>query len=230
MDAVCIIPARGGSKGIPRKNLAEVGGRSLVARAVHAALAARCFAEVLVSTDDFAIGEEAARAGGRLVVRPAELATGLVPFIQVVQHAITAYAAAGEEAVVAVVQPTSPFCPSDALAEAVGIVAEGIARSAFAATHDHTVRWDLDADGSVHRLDRDRTGHYRRQEAPRRVRETGAFYVARLTDITGRSGITTGLFSEPVAPVIVPAWTAIEIDDPHDLDLARAIARDTETR
>ena len=72
--AVAILLARGGSKGIPGKNLKQVGGLSLVARSVLAARAARSVEAVYVSTDDAAIAQEAARFGARIIHRPADLA------------------------------------------------------------------------------------------------------------------------------------------------------------
>jgi len=89
MSVLALIPARGGSKGVPRKNLRLVGGRSLVARAVHAALESGVADHVVVSTDDEEIAEEAIRAGAEVpFMRPAELADDQAPMVPVVEHAI----------------------------------------------------------------------------------------------------------------------------------------------
>ena len=72
--ALAVIPARGGSKGIPGKNLQAVGGLSLVARSVQAAFASRGVDRVVVSTDDDAIAEEAQSHGAEVVRRPAAIA------------------------------------------------------------------------------------------------------------------------------------------------------------
>ena len=74
MSVVAVIPARGGSKGVPGKNVALVGGRALVARAVDAARRAELVDRVLVSTDDRLVAEVAREAGAEVVVRPDELA------------------------------------------------------------------------------------------------------------------------------------------------------------
>ena len=74
MTTLALVPARGGSKGLPGKNLALVGGRTLVARAVEAALAVARIDEVAVSSDDAAILAEARRAGATPLHRPAALA------------------------------------------------------------------------------------------------------------------------------------------------------------
>ena len=74
MGSHAIIPARGGSKGIPHKNLRTVGGRSLVARAVDSAFQSEIFDRVYVSTDSAEIADQAEKAGAEVLHRPAELA------------------------------------------------------------------------------------------------------------------------------------------------------------
>ena len=77
-DALCVIPARGGSRGIPRKNVRVVGGKPLVAHAIEQALEARTVGRVVVSTDDAEIASVARRHGSEVVERPAELARSLL--------------------------------------------------------------------------------------------------------------------------------------------------------
>lgn len=106
-----IIPARGGSKRLPRKNVRLLGGRPLVKWSIDAALAAQVFCDVLLTTDDeeiAAIGREA----GALVpwLRPAELATDTANTIDVLKHALNWYEAdRGSVDVVVLLQPTCPF-------------------------------------------------------------------------------------------------------------------------
>ena len=84
MALVAIIPARGGSKGVPRKNLREVGGRSLLVRAVEACLGAPAIARTIVSTEDAEIAEAARRAGAEVpFLRPAEFASDTAATIPV---------------------------------------------------------------------------------------------------------------------------------------------------
>src|SRR4029450_8502333 len=73
---IAIIPARGGSKGVPGKNLRRIGGRSLIERAVDACRAARLVDAVYVSTDDAEIATTAEAAGANVIMRPAELSGG----------------------------------------------------------------------------------------------------------------------------------------------------------
>jgi CMP-N-acetylneuraminic acid synthetase len=112
MDVLGLIPARGGSKGIPRKNLAPVGGRPLLAWTVEAARAASELTRTVVSTDD---DEIAAAAGIEVLRRPEELAANETPMAAVVRHAIDELA----PDVVVLLQPTSPLRRGEHIDEAV---------------------------------------------------------------------------------------------------------------
>src|SRR6187200_2120080 len=94
---IAIIPARGGSKGVPRKNLRRVGGRSLVERAVEACRAARLVDEVYVSTDDADIATISETAGGNVIMRPAEFANDTASSESVLLHALDQLSMLGEQ-------------------------------------------------------------------------------------------------------------------------------------
>ena len=102
MDVLGLIPARGGSKGIPRKNLAPVGGKPLLTWTVEAAQEASELTRVVVSTDD---DEIAAEAGVEVLRRPAELAADDTPMLDVVRHTVAELS----PDVVVLLQPTSPL-------------------------------------------------------------------------------------------------------------------------
>src|SRR5688572_5610508 len=111
MNVLGVIPARGGSKGIPGKNLAPVAGRPLLAYTADAARGSRRLSHVVVSTDDAAIAD-AARALGLEVpfMRPADLASDEALMQPVLQHAVREMAAGGFSAdAVVLLQPTSPL-------------------------------------------------------------------------------------------------------------------------
>lgn len=103
-----VIPARGGSKGLPGKNLRELGGRPLIAWTIDAALRARSLSRVIVSTDDEAIASAAQSRGCEVPFeRPAHLATDEATSIDVLRHALESMDATFDYAVL--LQPTSPF-------------------------------------------------------------------------------------------------------------------------
>ncbi|AZM60400.1 MULTISPECIES: N-acylneuraminate cytidylyltransferase [unclassified Streptomyces] len=108
---LAVIPARGGSKGVPAKNLAPVGGVPLVVRAVRECRAARHVTDVVVSTDDQAIAAAARQAGAEVVLRPAAIAGDTATSEAAVLHAMDAHEAlhGAPVDVVLLVQCTSPF-------------------------------------------------------------------------------------------------------------------------
>src|SRR5690349_8046730 len=88
-DVLAVIPARGGSKSIPRKNLAALAGKPLIVWTIEAASASQCLTRVVVSTDDPEITAVAAAAGAEVpFVRPAELAQDETPAIEPILHAV----------------------------------------------------------------------------------------------------------------------------------------------
>ncbi|MDX6353534.1 MAG: hypothetical protein QOF98_437, partial [Streptomyces sp.] len=129
---LAVIPARGGSKGVPGKNLAAVGGVPLVARAVLACTGARRVGSVVVSTDDPSIASVARSAGAEVVLRPVAIAGDTATSEAAVLHAMDAHEAmSGSSAdVVLLVQCTSPFITSEEIDGVVAAVVDGGADTA----------------------------------------------------------------------------------------------------
>ncbi len=220
-QTIAIIPARGGSKGVPGKNVARVGGIPLVARAVRAALTSGAIDLVVVSTDDAAIADAARAAGARVVDRPAEISGDQASSESALLHALDALAAEGTTPrVTAFLQATSPFIPPAALGEAVALVRGGRADSVFSARESYEFVWRRDAAGAASALGHDAAHRPRRQDRDPHYVETGAFYV-----------FTTDGFREArhrffgrTEIVEVPEATSIEIDDPAQLRTAQTLA------
>lgn len=220
-SVVAVVPARAGSKGIPGKNLRAVAGRSLVRRAVEAALDATSIDAVVVSTDGDAIAAEAALAGARVVRRPSELAGDEASSESALLHVLDELAAAGEEPeVVVFLQATSPFIDPADLDAAVARVRDGHADSVLAATPSHAFLWRLAADGTARAVNHDAAVRPRRQDREPEYRETGAFYAFRSRAFRQHRH----RFHGRVGLVVVDPRGAIDIDDPGDLILAEALA------
>lgn len=221
LKSVAIIPARGGSKQIPRKNLQRVGGVPLVERAVHAAMAAEGIDLVVVSTDDSEIAAVSIAAGARVIRRPAEISGDTATSESAILHVLDELEAHGDRFdIVAFVQATSPFIPSESLAAAVEEVRSDRADSVFAAFETYGFLWRHDDDGNAVAINHDAAHRPRRQDRAPHHFETGAFYVFRTAGFRqsrhrffGRTRIAE-----------VPEWTAIEIDDEQQLRIARALA------
>ncbi|WP_247956772.1 acylneuraminate cytidylyltransferase [Microbacterium galbinum] len=231
---VAIIPARGGSKGVPRKNLRTVGGVPLVVRAIRAARDAAGIDLVVVSTDDDEIAAVSAAAGARVVRRPAEISGDTASSESAILHAVDEIEAAGERVgIIAFVQATSPFLPSAALAGAVAEVRADRADSVFSAHETYGFLWrrgsgaegggdgsDDGAGGQATAINHEAAHRPRRQDREPHYLETGAFYVFRAEAFrTSRHR-----FFGRIRIAEVPEWTAIEIDDAQQLRIADALA------
>ena len=132
MSVLAIIPARGGSKGVPRKNLRKVGGKSLLVRAVEAARECTLIDNVLVTTEDEEIAREATSAGAEVpFLRPAELAGDTISTIPVLVHAVSAYeeATGRRPTVLLLIEATVPFRRSELLTAAIERYRKGDCRS-----------------------------------------------------------------------------------------------------
>jgi len=216
-----IVPARGGSKGIPGKNLRPVGGVPLVARTVAAAVGATMVDRVFVSTDDDTIAEVAASAGAEIIRRPANLSGDTASSESAVLHALDAFEADGIAApdVIVMMQCTSPFTMPADIDGTVTLVTSGLADSAFTAAPTHVFLWKQGDDGAV-AVNHDAAFRPRRQDREPEFVETGAVYAMRtkgFRDAQHRFFGRVGLHE-------VEPERAGEIDEPHDLVVADGIA------
>lgn len=218
---LAVIPARGGSKGVPAKNLAPVAGVPLVGRAVLACLGARPVTHVVVSTDDPAIAAAARAAGAEAVHRPAELAGDTATSEAAVLHALDAFEAAhGRTAdVVLLVQCTSPFLTPAEIAETADRILTGAADTAFTAAPSHGFLW-RETERGAEGVNHDKAHRPRRQDREPEYLETGAVYAM------AAPGFRTHRhrFFGRTALVATDPARVLEIDDPHDLARAKALA------
>lgn len=237
---LAVIPARGGSKGVPAKNLAPVGGAPLVTRAVRECRAARHVTDVVVSTDDQAIATAARQAGAEVVMRPAAIAGDLATSEAAVLHAMDAHEAlhGAEVDIVLLVQCTSPFLIREDIDGVAGAVAGQGADTAVTVAPFHGFIWRdgatdetttdaasagtgvSGADGGGHGVNHDKSFRPRRQDRPQDLLETGAAYAM---DAAGFREHRHRFFGRTELVRTDPA-RVLEIDDPHDLARARALA------
>lgn len=225
MKPIGFIFARGGSKGIPHKNLQTVGGKSLIARAVEQALASKFLNRVIVSTDDTAIAAAARDAGAQVpFIRPADLAADTSPEWLAWRHAVTE--SGGPDAFDAFVSipATAPLrqprdidaCIERFISDDVDavITVTPAARNPYfnmvKPRPNGTVGLVMEPSGSISR----------RQDAPAMYDMTTVCYVLRPTFIMEKER----LFDGRVAAVEVPTERALDIDTELDLKIARALA------
>lgn len=221
MKAYAIIPARGGSKGIPRKNLQVVGGRALVERCVAAAVKAQRVEAVFVSTDDAEIAACAARAGARVIQRPDELSGDAASSEAALLHACALWQEAGElPDVLVFLQATSPFTEAEDIDRALARLEETDADVVLGVAQYHRFQWAMDPDGVLTAIGHDQYRRPRRQELLNRFVETGALYVMKTR---GFMQAKFRFFGRIVGHEL-PVSRMHEIDDPLDLEVSRAIA------
>lgn len=220
-ESVALILARGGSKGIPRKNLQRVGGISLVGRSVLAARAAKQVAAVFVSTDSKAIAEAANRHGATVVQRPATLAGDATSSEDAWLHALGEIKAARPHvARLVLLQCTSPFITAHDIDGCLDRMSAAEASSCLSVIPDHSFYWSLDDAGFAHGVNHDhKAPRQRRQDLPPQFRESGAIYCVDAQ----RFEQTRSRFCEPVT-VYPVAHPPLEVDSPEDLAYCQAIA------
>jgi CMP-N-acetylneuraminic acid synthetase len=219
-----VIPARGGSKGIARKNLRMLAGRPLLAYTADAVRASRRLTRTVVSTDDGEIAEGARGCGLDVpFLRPAELAGDATPMLPVLQHAVGMLRAAGfaPDAVV-LLQPTSPLRRGEHIDAAIDMLETSGADSVVSVV-DVPHQFNP---VSVLRLEGDRLVPFlegsqvlRRQDKPRVFARNGPAVLVVRTAVLDRGS----LYGEDVRPRFMAAEDSIDLDTPSDLELLESL-------
>ncbi|TSE26345.1 N-acylneuraminate cytidylyltransferase [Tepidimonas sediminis] len=220
---LALIPARGGSKGVPGKNVREVAGKPLIAWTIEAARQATCIDRIVVSSDD-AVILDVARAWGAETpfVRPAELARDETPGTDVVLHALQQLPGV---AWVVLLQPTSPLRTAQDIDAAYALCQEKDAPACVSVTEVATPPWwmfRLSDEGRLRSFLPESERPQRRQEAPPLYALNGAVYVAR-ADWLRR---TRSFLTDETLAYVMPAERSIDIDTPLDLTTAACLLRE----
>ncbi len=229
-DVLAVVPARGGSKGLPRKNIREFLGRPLLHWSIDAALDARLVDRVVVSTDDPEIAE-VARAGGADVpfLRPAELAGDDVTDLPVFQHALRWLrdAEGYEPELVVHLRPTSPLRPQGLVDDGVRqLLADPAATSLRVVTepaNNPFKMWRLDDGVLVPLVDSGIPEQYNqpRQKLPPAYWQIGTLDVIRTPTITERDSMS----GDRILAMVVGRELAADIDDAESFRAAEDGAR-----
>ena len=224
MNVLGVVPARGGSKAIPGKNLAPIGGRPLLAYTADAARASRRLTRTVVSTDDAAIADTARTLGLEVpFLRPAALAADDTPMLPVLQHAARELARDGFAAdAVVLLQPTSPLRRAEHIDRAVDLLQSTGADSVVSVVevpHPFTPV-------SVLRLEGERLQPYldgetatRRQDKPRLFARNGPAVLAVRTRVLEQGS----LYGTDSRPLLMAAADSIDVDGPEDLAQAELL-------
>lgn len=222
---VGIIPARGGSKGIPRKNLALCGGKPLIAHTILAALEAKTLSRVIVSTDSDEVAAVCREYGAEVpFMRPPELSQDDTPMVAVLRYVLDwLVGRGGEPDAIILLQPTSPLRSSRHIDEAVELFFRSNASSVVSVRevpHQfNPVSVMSLANGRLTPYLRDVGVVTRRQDKPRVYARNGpAILVCRPDTIRQRE-----LYGEPCVPYIMASRDSLDVDEPFDLELIDAL-------
>ncbi len=223
LNIVAIIPARGGSKGIPGKNLRTLASKPLVGWTIEAARNTASINRVIVSTDDAAIESAAQSFGAEVVRRPAEISGDQSASELALLHVLKALEKTGnpEPDLLVFLQCTSPLTLPEDIEGTIQQLHKTGADSAFAAVPFHYFLWRETPSGDAVGINHEASRRPMRQEREPLYLETGAVYVMR---VAGFLKARHRFFGKTVMHVM-PASRCLEIDEPEDLIRAEMILK-----
>jgi pseudaminic acid cytidylyltransferase len=219
---LAIIPARGGSKRIPRKNIRAFAGRPMIGYAIAAARDAGVFDRVVVSTDDDEIAAIAKEQGADVpFMRPPELSNDTAGTVPVIQHAMQVLAQTGAQATqVCCIYPGVPLLQARVLRQALDRLQDSGCDFVFPVLEfPSPVQRALarEADGSTRSMFPEHA-QTRTQDLPPAYHDAGQFYWG--TAAAWRSGRSPHLGARTI---VLPSWAAVDIDTPNDWARAEAL-------
>lgn len=222
MQIGVIIPARGGSKGIPGKNLRPVAGLPLLVHAIRAALGCAQVNRVAVSTDDPLIASTARTAGAEVIDRPADLANDTASSESALIHGLEVWHSQGYHPDrLLFLQCTSPLTRASDLDGLISHALASGADSAFTGVPSHRFLWREGPDGHWSGVNHDKAHRPRRQDRPPEIMENGAAY---FFDVPGFLSARHRFFGKTVCWQLPPSH-GVEIDEEDDLVLVESVAR-----
>ena len=226
-EVLAIIPARGGSKGIPRKNIRSFAGYPLIAWSIAAGLQAGSVTRLIVSTDDEEIAQVARSWGGEVpFLRPAELAQDGTTDLPVFQHALTWLAEheSYHPEVVIQLRPTSPIRPATCLDDAVGMLlshpeADSV-RGVVESGQNPYKMWRIDPEHGQMTPLLTIPGLEEAYNSPRQILPPTYWQTGHI-DVIRPAAIMAGSMSgKAILPLVIPAEYTIDLDTPADWEYA----------
>lgn len=224
-NILAIIPARGGSKGLPGKNIRQFAGKPLIVHSIEAALNCSFISRTVVSTDDDKIAEVAKAHGAQVIKRPAELAADTSLVIDAIRHAVRTVEEAGEDVdIVLLLEPTSPFRRPEDLERCIRVLLENKADSVATFTDSHVSPnrlWRV-SDDVVEPYIEGAVPWLPRQKQPKAYELTGQIYALSKKILHENEDSISQLMGR-IYPVITPRETALDIDTELDFMIAEKV-------
>lgn len=221
-----VIPARGGSKRLPRKNVLPLLGRPMIAWTIDAALACGRLPEVAVSTDSPEVAEISRQAGAQVpFMRPAALSTDTATSMDVLRHAVESYQSLGRGfEFLVLLQPTSPLRNAADINAALDLLESRKADAVVSVCEmEHSPLWanTLPADLSMEGFIREDVKNRRSQDLPKHYRINGALYICRVKRMLDEN---TLFLSSNIFAHVMPKERSVDVDDAADFRMAEFLA------
>ena len=224
-NVLAIIPARGGSKGIPGKNIREFAGKPLIAHSIEASLKCPLVSRTVVSTDDDKIAEISTARGAQVIRRPDDLATDTSLVIDAIKYTVRKVEEEGEDVdIVILLEPTSPLRRTEDIEKCIQVLLEDRADSAATFTQSNVSPnrlWRV-TDDVVEPFIEGAIPWLPRQKQPTAYELTGQIY-ALSKKILFEKEDSISTLSGRIFPVITPRETALDIDTEFDFLLAEKV-------
>jgi CMP-N,N'-diacetyllegionaminic acid synthase len=216
---IAIIPARGGSKGVPRKNIRTLAGKPLIAHSIEQALNAQNIDSVYVSTDDKEIAEISERYGANVIFRPDSISGDIASSEDAVIHAIEVVEHDLCVNDVFFLQCTSPIRAEFDLDNAYKQMKANKADSLLTVTESHSFLWRFNSDSSAEPINYDYKKRARRQDLEPQYKENGSFYINSASNIVSYKNRLSGV----IDMYVMAEETAYEIDTETDFRVIEAL-------
>ena len=224
MKITAIIPARGGSKAVPRKNVLMLAGKPLIGWTIDAAINSATVDHVVVSTDSPEIADVAAEFGASIIWRPAEISGDLASSEDALIHSINSMADAGRAVsdITVFLQCTAPLIVSDDIDGTVDALVSSNADTAVAVADFHYFLWKESAYGDLIGINHDKQVRQLRQQREPNYIETGSVYAMKTLGFLKHKH----RFFGKTAQYVTPPERVLEIDEPVDYRVAEVLLRD----
>lgn len=219
MNCIAVIPARGGSKSIPKKNIKILNDFPLIYYTIKVAQESSLFERIIVSTDSHEIAEVAKKYGVEVIKRPDELALDTSTTEEALIHVLdTLKRESAEPDSVCTLEPTSPMRTAETLKEAMRIFLDRKCDSLFSVTEERSSYWKYEGDAFTTLFPNQPR---RRQDRRPIYKEAGVIYITKTESLRKAKKVITG----DSCPFIVPDQEAVDINHPLDFFLAETIMK-----
>ncbi len=226
-NVLAVIPARGGSKGIPDKNIKMLVGKPLIAHTIDAAIHSNHINRVVVSTDSQEIQKISKAYGAEIIKRPSEISGDTASSESALLHALD-YLEENEgykPDLIVFLQCTSPLTLPEDIDSTIQVLMNEGADTALSVAPFHYFLWKRKEDGSVIGINHNKDVRQLRQEREDQYLENGAIYVMNAKGFK----INKHRFFGKTAQYIMPKERSLEIDEPVDLRIAEVLIQDSHT-